>query len=152
MSILSSLAVSLTLTPVLSYWLLAERRHGRGWPRCSRSAGVCRIGLAPRRLRLVGWAGPDDGWRAPPGGILPPPWRPPLVWWLMIRADRLSERQREGLPLRLVKGLAGRMIEQSLPRPARCSAWPWRRSWSAHRAGRLERDSSPFDEGAVQST
>ncbi|MDI9444825.1 MAG: efflux RND transporter permease subunit [Planctomycetota bacterium] len=155
-SILSSLAVSLTLTPVLSYWLLAERR---AWPRL---AALLALGLAfagsawgaPAALRLVGWAGPGR-WLAE----LSAWWHlaaalaaAPLVWWLMIRADRLSERQREGLPLRLVKGLAGRMIEQSLRAPGTLLGLALAAVVvSATALAGLERDFlPPFDEGAVQ--
>ncbi|MBN2579880.1 MAG: efflux RND transporter permease subunit [Pirellulales bacterium] len=153
-SILSSLLVSLTLTPVLSYWLLAK---GRLWPWLAgliapATAFAVSRWVVPSALSLGGLSGAGAWWSGLPTGIhaivallagLP-------LWRLMMWADRFS--QREGWLLRVLQGVAGRVIGGSLRAPLPVLAG----AFAAVAAGcfalvRLERDFlPPFDEGVVQ--
>jgi len=121
-SIVSSLLVSLTLTPVLSYWLLAEKGI---WPYvaaplCFGSALAISYFLAPIALGLVGLA-PWGDW------ILAAPWwmhlgfaaiLAPLLWLGVMWADRFHDQESEGAVLRGLKWLAGGAIRTSLKAPA----------------------------------
>ena len=155
-SILSSLLVSLTVTPVLSYWLLAKTRM---WPWL---AGLLAPFLVfaisywavPSFFSLFGWTEAVAWWATVPlwlhiaGGLA----LAPLLWLLMLGTDRLSDREEDGLLLRVLKTLAGKMIGVSLRKPVpvlglACVAV----AGSALALFRLERDFlPPFDEGAVQ--
>ena len=155
-SILSSLVVSLTLTPVLSYWLLAKRRM---WPWLAGAVALTAslaisYGAVPAALsfvqqpQLAQWWSQTSWWFHALVCLLA---APPL-WAIMIWADRFSEGDKEGLLLRVLKGLAGLTIRFSL----------WARLpvlglavvavlISAAAVLRLESDFlPPFDEGAVQ--
>lgn len=155
-SILASLFVSLTLTPVLSYWLLA-RRGVWPWLAAALSAG---IGVAvvyfavPAALGWAGWRGAAGWWIAQPtwrlvleGLLLAPP-----LWWAMLWADRFSEREREGPILRGLKALAAGAIRTGLLAPVPVLAVAAGTVViAAVAANRLESDFlPPFDEGAVQ--
>ena len=148
-SILASLAVSLTVTPVLSYWLLAGER---AWKVV---APLLAAGMAaslfhwimPRLADLTGVAvlDPADplGWT-----IL----ATPLLWVAVVVLDRVMEGEGEGLFLRALKGLAGVAIRAStyLAVPVLGVA-----ALGVLASGfvltNLERDFlPPFNEGAVQ--
>ena len=155
-SIVSSLLVSLTVTPVLSYWLLAKKRM---WPWV---AALLAPGLLfalgywglPAVFSIVEWKAASAWWSALPwwthlvGSLV----LAPLLWWLMLRADRLSDREDDGLLLRAFKGLGGRLIRLSLAAPAAVLALAGVGVVASVAAMfHLERDFlPPFDEGAVQ--
>jgi Cu/Ag efflux pump CusA len=155
-SILSSLLVSLTLTPVLSYWLLAGRKV---WPWLAAflSAGIVlfatKWGL-PAALPRIGLDSAAT-WLANAGM-----WThlvicavvAPLLWVFILWADRFSEHEGDGFVLRTLKKVAGAAIGLSLrlPTPILTAALiavvisGWALS-------RLESDFlPPFNEGAVQ--
>jgi Cu/Ag efflux pump CusA len=153
-SILSSLVVSLTLTPVLCYWLLAKRT---AWPWL---AGVLSIGLAGA---FSHWVFSQFGSTLAGGTEIPAGlsiwWElgacvalAPVFWWLILWLDRLSERERDGLLLRMLKGLAGRTIGFSLRAPGTVLAAAFIAvAISVISLIQLESDFlPPFDEGAVQ--
>lgn len=155
-SILSSLLVSLTVTPVLSYWLLAKRRM---WPWLAGLLAPCltfatSYWAVPSIFSLLDWTAAGVWWSAIPvwlhgvAGIA----LAPLLWFLMLGADRLSEGERDGLLLRGLKAIAGRLIGVSLriPIPVLALACMGVLA-SALALFRLESDFlPPFDEGAVQ--
>lgn len=155
-SILSSLLVSLTLTPVLSYWLLAERKI---WPWV---AALLAVGLSllaafwflPALLGRLGIS-TAGAWRSS-GGL----WillgtaalLAPLLWVAILWTERFSAAEQDGLLLRGLKKMAGWTIALSLRVPVATiviamvlvllSGWA---------ASRLDRDFlPPFNEGAVQ--
>ena len=155
-SILSSLGVSLTLTPVLSYWLLAERKI---WPYV---AGLLAVGLSllgtfwllPLLLRIFGISAVADGLSG--GGL----WihlavaavAAPLLWAAILWAERFSETDGDGFVLNALKQLAGRAIALSLRVPrgilAVATVLVLASGWAI---SQLERDFlPPFNEGAVQ--
>jgi len=155
-SILSSLAVSLTLTPVLSYWLLGKRRT---WPYVAAAVApaatfALSCWVAPAVLSMVGlataatwWAAVSVWWHALIALVTAP-----LLWLAMIGADRFSEGEREGPLLRALKGIAGRAIGLSLraPLPVLGLAVV---AVAISVAAMLRLDSDflpPFDEGALQ--
>lgn len=155
-SILSSLLVSLTVTPVLSYWLLAKTRM---WPWLAGLLAPCLVfatsyWAVPSIFSLFGWTEAVAWWATVPlwlhiaGGLA----LAPLLWLLMLGTDRLSDREEDGLLLRVLKTFAGKMIGVSLRKPVpvlglACVAV----AGSALALFRLERDFlPPFDEGAVQ--
>jgi len=155
-SILSSLLVSLTLTPVLSYWLLA-RKGAWLWlagliaPAVTFAAG--RWGV-PATLSLLGLVGAADWWSGASirMHLLIGLGAAPLVWLVMIWADHFAEREREGTLLRLLKYVAGRTIGLSLRAPLPVLGLA---AVAVVISGvalvRLESDFlPPFDEGAVQ--
>ena len=155
-SILSSLLVSLTVTPVLSYWLLAKKRM---WPWL---AGL----LAPLLTFGTGyWGIPSllslTGWPAAAVWLSTlPVWLhltvslalAPLVWLAMLGADRVSERESDSLLLGGLKALAGRVIRVSLRAPVPVLGMALLAVLAAVIAlVRLESDFlPPFDEGTVQ--
>ena len=155
-SILSSLAVSLTLTPVLSYWLLATRRY---WPWFAGPlsvlvmAGVV-LWAIPAALSAVGWIHAADWWSSWPlavqlavavVGAVP-------LWLLIVWTDKFSHREQEGPLLASFKKLADRLISFSLRMPwAVLAVALVAVVISGIALMRLERDFlPPFDEGAVQ--
>lgn len=120
-SILSSLLVSLTLTPVLSYWLLARRGI---WPIL---AGVLAVGMSlaasvwllPEVLAFLGFSG-AAGWLRGASWwvhllICVP--TAPLLWAVAMCADRYSQHDRDGILLRVLKRTAGGTIRLSLWAP-----------------------------------
>lgn len=155
-SILSSLLVSLTVTPVLSYWLLAKRQM---WPWLAGLLAPCfafatSYWAVPSVFSLFDWSEAVAWWSTIPlwlhivGGLV----LAPLLWLLMLGADRFSDREREGLLLRGMKAVAGRLISVSLraPIPVLMLACAGVLA-SAVALFRLESDFlPPFDEGAVQ--
>ncbi len=155
-SILSSLAVSLTLTPVLSYWLLAKKRM---WPWLAGflapaiTMGIC-YWVLPAALTWGGLRAAAQWWISQPlwlhvtTAIL----TAPPFWLLMIWADRFSEQEREGFLLQWVKVAAGRAIALSLRAPVPILLLALAAvALSGATLLRLENDFlPPFDEGAVQ--
>lgn len=124
-SMLASLLVSLTVTPVLSYWLLAQRRP---WYFLSVGLAYCgAVGLLfwglPAAMSRMGPLPPLDWWMdlGLVGQVLaillaallvaPPLWA--VIFWI----DRFAEHEREGVVLRLLKAAAGRVIGLSLRAP-----------------------------------
>ena len=155
-SIVASLLVSLTLTPVLSYWLLARRGI---WPWVA-AAVALGIGLAavyfivPPLLSRLGLSMITAWWQTQPtwlhwaaAALLAPP-----IWAVMLWADRYSEEEREGFVLKGLKALAGQAIAIGLRAPlavltvaAGCVAV------AVFALGRLESDFlPPFNEGTLQ--
>jgi Cu/Ag efflux pump CusA len=155
-SILASLVVSLTLTPVLAYWLLAKRHI---WPWLAAliappTGFVLSLWGAPGVLSLMRlgaaaawWTDRPLIWHAIAGALAAP-----LLWGLMVWSDRFGHAEREGFALRSLRDMAGSIIRFSL-----------RTSWlvlglaavtvgvSLLALARLENDFlPPFDEGALQ--
>ncbi len=155
-SILSSLLVSLTVTPVLSYWLLGKPGT---WPLVAAWIAPP-LGMAlswwavPAGCALFGLHAASHGWSS-----LPPTAHAaialavaPALWAIMVWADRASAADREGPLLRGLQALAGALIRASL-------AGRWvvmllaglAVGTSAMALTRLESDFlPPFNEGAVQ--
>ncbi|NLF69841.1 MAG: efflux RND transporter permease subunit [Candidatus Anammoximicrobium sp.] len=155
-SILSSLLVSLTVTPVLSYWLLAQRR---AWPYVAAltaplAAFAMAAWAAPSALAWCGLRAAAAGWTARPFWIHAATAlaAAPLLWALMRWADRRSERDRDGLLLRGLQRLAAGAIGFSLRAPALVLIGAVAAvGVSIAALLRLESDFlPPFDEGAVQ--
>ncbi|NUQ61926.1 MAG: efflux RND transporter permease subunit [Pirellulales bacterium] len=155
-SIVASLLVSLTVTPVLSYWLLARRGI---WPWLA-AALAPSIALAiwrwvvPAGLPLLGLAGAAERWSAMSwwSHLAMALATAPVVWALMIWADRHSEHEREGFLLRSLKAAAGWAIGFSLRAPTPVLAGALLAvAASAAAVLRLESDFlPPFNEGSVQ--
>jgi len=155
-SILSSLLVSLTVTSVLCYWLLAKRGM---WPWLAAAvAPVVTLGiscwLVPAGLSFAGLVQAEQWWSGASlwlHAIIALVAAPPL-WLLMLWADRFSDRDREGLLLRFLKTIAGGAIAFSLRAPLPVLGVAIAAVViSLVAALRLERDFlPPFDEGAVQ--
>jgi HME family heavy-metal exporter len=155
-SILSSLVVSLTVTPVLSYWLLASRRT---WP-------VVAALVAPLAAFVISyWAVPALlSWlpnvAAAVGWSQRPLWQhlafaaagAPLLWGLMVWADRFSDRARDGILLRALKAASAFAIGASLRAPRTVLAVALVVvGGSVLALLRLENDFlPPFNEGALQ--
>jgi HME family heavy-metal exporter len=155
-SILSSLAISLTLTPVLSYWLLARRRV---WPWLAAVVSpavtfAVSYWVAPAALGLAGMPEVADSWSGASlwYHVLAAVVTAPGLWLLIIWADRFAESGQESFVLQALKGTARRAIELSLRAPVPVlglalvavlvSVWA---------LFRLESDFlPPFDEGTVQ--
>ncbi len=155
-SILSSLAVSLTVTPVLSYWLLAKKRM---WPWLAGLLAPCLAFAAtywgvPSILSLLEWNAANAWWSTVPlwlHGIVALV-AAPLLWLLMLWADRFSEREHDGVLLGALKAIAGRLIGLGLRAPISVLALSGLGVIASVVALlRLENDFlPPFDEGAVQ--
>jgi Cu/Ag efflux pump CusA len=155
-SILSSLLVSLTVTPVLSYWLLAKKRM---WPWLAGLLAPClTFGMGywgiPSLMSLLGWSAAAAWWSTLSVGLLliASLLLAPLVWVLMLGADRLSDTEHDSLLLGSLKALAGRVIWVSLRAPIPVLGMALLAVIaSAIALVRLESDFlPPFDEGAVQ--
>ncbi len=159
-SILSSLLVSLTLTPVLSYWLLACNRI---WPPL---AAVLAAGVSlatsyfflPEILSFLrlsdaaSWVRQASGWGAAWPHLAVCAVAAPLLWALVMVVDRPSKEERDGLVLRGLKKAAGGAIRLGLKAPtvillvALAAA-----SVAGYGLWKLDRDFlPPFNEGAVQ--
>ncbi len=155
-SILSSLVVSLTLTPVLSYWLLATRRFWTwlsGLLAIAVMAGIL-YWAVPAILSRVGLQPAADWWSGRPTWLLAMMaiiTAPPL-WLLILWTDRLSQGEQEGPLLGLLKSLAKWMIAFSLRTPIPILGLALAAVLvSGIALVQLERDFlPPFDEGAVQ--
>ena len=159
-SILSSLLVSLTLTPALSYWLLACKHV---WSRLAAvlAAAVSfatSFWLMPVVLSYLGLSGGAQWFREAPLWLTVWPHLivcalvTPLLWKAVMWADRFSEGEREGVVLRGLKWAAGRVIGLSLRMPIAilCGALA-AVGISACGLLHFERDFlPPFNEGAVQ--
>ena len=110
-SILSSLLVSLTITPVLSYWLLAQQRI---WPTV---AFLLAAGLA---ASLFYWIFPllEEAltwpWLAIPFPLIWTIIGTPIAWMLIMLVDHRFEGEKDGIFLRGLKWLAGRVIGLSM--------------------------------------
>ncbi|REJ65016.1 MAG: AcrB/AcrD/AcrF family protein [Planctomycetota bacterium] len=155
-SIVSSLLVSLTLTPVLSYWLLAGRKL---WPWL---AGFLSIGLAVCLSRwglpwllpyiglqsVAGWLADASHWIHAAICVVVAP----LLWSGILWAERFSEHEGDGFVLRSLKNLAGWAIGLSvrMPTPILLSAL-FMVAISGGALSLLDNDFlPPFNEGAVQ--
>lgn len=155
-SVVASLVVSLTVTPVLSYLFLAQRR---AWPITGAVLALLAAGATgtwgiAAGLRGAGlddaaawWASLSWSWRLGAGLTLTP-----IVWLAMIFAERLSEGERDSPLLRMMRYLAGRTVAFSLDHPTAILATTTVLVLvSAVGLARLESDFlPPFDEGAVQ--
>ena len=155
-SILSSLLVSLTLTPVLSYWLLAKKRI---WPLMMvvlaplTTFAISRY-VAPELLELLRYesaasrlAGASIWFHLIVTSVAAP-----LFWILMMAVDLYSRRERDSLLLVGLKSLAAAGIRAGLAIPTTVILAALA---VVHVSGvallRLERDFlPPFDEGVVQ--
>ncbi|MDY0165481.1 MAG: efflux RND transporter permease subunit [Thermoguttaceae bacterium] len=155
-SIMASLAVSLTVTPALSYWLLVRRRPWLWLAAVVSPLAAFALSrwVAPDLLTWLDLPGLAARWQAAPiwlhaavgisAGL--------ALWGGVYWTDRFSDREREWLLMRALRGLAGRII-----------AWSvrfWRLVLGAAAVAvavsvvallRLENDFlPPFDEGALQ--
>jgi len=155
-SICSSLIVSLTLTPVLAYWLLARRAI---WPWVAALVAP----LFALAIEYAVWPGLLEwiGRRATAHWWLQRPWyvhllvtlgAAPLLWGLVMWTDRFSRREQDGRFLRFCKYSAGKVIAASLRFPLlMLGGAAGVVAISVLGLLRLENDFlPPFDEGAVQ--
>ena len=155
-SILSSLLVSLTLTPLLSYWLLACKGI---WPPLAAvlAAGLSFVSsmlLVPKALAFLHLFGPAlwlrqaSIWQHVAIAVV----AAPLLWLLMMWADRFSEGERESPILSGLKRAVGWVIGLSLRAPvAILLVAIVAASVSVFALLQLESDFlPPFNEGAVQ--
>jgi len=155
-SIMASLVVSLTLTPVLSYWLLAG---GKVWFWLAAALALAAslaasYWLVPPVLSLLGREGAAEWWSRASLWLHPAAAgiAAPAVWAAMLWADRFAEQEREGLLLRFMKAVAGRVIAFSLRLPVPVLLGSLAAVLVSGLAVlRLESDFlPPFNEGAVQ--
>ncbi|MFH1920598.1 MAG: efflux RND transporter permease subunit, partial [Planctomycetota bacterium] len=155
-SILSSLLVSLTLTPLLSYWLLARKGI---WPWVA--AVLAPLGtfaisywVAPELLALLRLDRAAEWLAEAPlrfhlllAGVASP-----LLWAVIMLAERFSHEERDGLLLRVLKGTAavGIRIGLAAPVPVLLVSLAVVAA-SGYALVQLENDFlPPFNEGAVQ--
>eukprot|EP00913_Durusdinium_trenchii_P023381 g21959.t1 len=139
-SILSSLLVSLTVTPVLSYWLLSQRNI---WPWI-----VAALAVTAAVLGVV-WLLPDAPfWQQGLAGLF----AAPLLWGIVMFLDRGAESDVEGRFLRALKWVAGEVIALSLKfRTVVLSLVVLAVLIAALTVSMVERDFlPPFNEGSVQ--
>ncbi len=120
-SILSSLLVSLTLTPVLSYWLLAHRRI---WPWLAAvlaplATFAVSYWVVPDLLELLrlqaaaAWLSHAPIWLHLAMAVV----SAPLLWIMMMIADRVSHEERDSFLLRVLKQMAAAGIRIGLATP-----------------------------------
>jgi Cu/Ag efflux pump CusA len=155
-SILSSLVISLTVTPVLSYWLLGGDRV---WPYVALLLALlagyaASVWAIPPLLHLfqldaaAAWWSGLPSWSHWLAALL----AAPLAWGLLIWADRFSGRERAGWLLRGLQAAAAGAIRFSLRAPLVVLLVALL-SVGVATVGllRMERDFlPPFNEGAVQ--
>ncbi len=148
-SLLTSLVVSLTVTPVLSYLLLARRGP---WLAV---APMMALGISasvfnwviPRLQDLISL--PDFLTNSPVTGTII---LTPLIWLVMMVTDRAVHSEGDGIVLRVLKAVAGAVIARStrLAIPILCLATVGV-LLAALVLSRLENDFlPPFNEGTVQ--
>jgi len=155
-SLLASLVVSLTVTPVLSYWLLGQRG---AWPWLAAVISPIATFLLSRfgAPAALGWFGLET---ASHQFAALPLWTHIVIaivsaaplWILMMLADRMAEGEADGWLLTGLKWGAGHMIRFSLRRSSLVlGAALIAVAMSGWALSRLENDFlPPFDEGAVQ--
>lgn len=155
-SILSSLVVSLTVTPILCYWLIAKPGNWRPVAAVLAPGGGLALSYwaAPALLQLIGLSAAANVWAGQPlwlhaavaGGLAPP------LWLLMTWAERFSEQEQDGPLLIGLKWLASAGIRLSLAVPGlTLLAAGVVVLGSVLALARLENDFlPPFNEGAVQ--
>lgn len=148
-SIIASLIVSLTVTPVLSYWLLAQKRL---WPFVAPFMALGMSALVfywvlPRLAKLFEWP-----WLNLPAPLLLTIVGAALAWLVIWLTDRPTEDEHDGAFLRFLKWIAGFAIRLSVRYP-----WPILGSVAAAVVVsiivvmQLGRDFlPPFNEGSVQ--
>ena len=155
-SILSSLVVSLTVTPILSYWLLGQDRV---WPYLAAAiaplvAFAALFWGVPRVLSLSQLDVMAAWWHALPLAfhLVLALVSAPGLWYLIVRLDRISHGKRESLFLRGLQSTAGAAINLSLRAPIAVLAIALACvGISTAALLHLERDFlPPFNEGAVQ--
>jgi HME family heavy-metal exporter len=155
-SILSSLVVSLTVTPVLSYWLLGQDRV---WPYLAAAIAplltfVLLYWAVPSGLSLLQLDVLTAWWHAVPLAVhvTLALVTAPAMWYLLVRLDRFSQPTQAGLLLRGLQSAAGAAIGFSLRAPIAVLAIALTLVvFSAAALLHLERDFlPPFNEGAVQ--
>ncbi len=155
-SILSSLLVSLTVTPALSYWILSGQTVWRwlaGLLAPFINLGTIRW-LIPLGLQIAGQSAVAERWQAGPWwlhGVFALAVAP-VTWWLLVYAEQNLDRAEEGRFLRWLQSLAGAAIRFSLRQPKMLlSIALGCVMLSAVGLTYLERDFlPPFNEGAVQ--
>ena len=155
-SIASSLLVSLTVTPVLSYWLLGDRKI---WPfllglLCVGFTFVFARWYLPGLVEITGIREADAAltrgglWFAVAFAVVVGP----LLWAVMLWLERFLEKERDGWLIAMCKRFAGSLIALSLRIPSLililATAMVVLSGWSLLQ---LERDFlPPFNEGSVQ--
>lgn len=155
-SVVSSLLVSLTVTPVLAYLLLAKTQTWRVLAAVLAPCGTFALSrwAVPGGLAALGHEQAADWWFAQPlsmhgGAAL---LTAPLAWLVMVLAERLSESERDSPILRGMRVLADRLVGWSLRHGSLVlSAALILVLASGAGLAVLESDFlPPFDEGAVQ--
>lgn len=139
-SILSSLLVSLTLTPVLSYWLLSRKNI---WP------WIVAVLAVAAAVFGVNWLLPDAPfWQRGLLGLV----LIPLLWGIVMFLDRGADSEQESRFLRSLKWVAGRVIDVSLRfRTVVLGIVVVAVAAAALTVSLVERDFlPPFNEGSVQ--
>ncbi|NLE39675.1 MAG: efflux RND transporter permease subunit [Pirellulaceae bacterium] len=155
-SVVSSLIVSLTVTPILSYWLLGQSRT---WSVLAAFLSLpvalaISVWAVPWAVSLAGlssvarWWSEMSFWGHGVVGLL----MAPGVWFAMVAVERLSDRDRDGLVLRSLHFLADRAVALGITRPGLVLGTSLALV-VASAAGLLRLESDflpPFDEGSVQ--
>jgi Cu/Ag efflux pump CusA len=155
-SVVSSLLVSLTVTPVLAYWLLAGQGVWRVLAALLAPLGTFALSLwaVPAALAAAGMPMAAQWWAeislSVHAGVAL--LTAPALWLVMVLAERLSESDRDGPIVRSLRWAADGVIAFSLryPRGILVTALILVLISGIGLAG-LESDFlPPFDEGAVQ--
>ncbi len=148
-SIIASLLVSLTVTPVLSYWLLAQKKL---WPFVApfMAVGISALvfyWVVPRLANLI-----ELPWLNLPAPIVWTLAGSVVAWLLIWLSDRPTEDEHDGPLLRVLKWIAGFAIRLSVRHP-----WPILASVTAAVAVSIFVVTQlgidflpPFNEGSVQ--
>ena len=155
-SIASSLLVSLTLTPVLSYWLLAEQKKWPLFSGCLSIGGAFAFALwyLPELLSKFGlhaaarFMDTASLWPTVTFAVL----AGSLLWAVVLWSERFSESESDGLLLAGCKRIAGFFIALSLRFPSLvlvvAALAVGISGWKLYQ---LERDFlPPFNDGSVQ--
>ena len=157
-SILSSLVVSLTLTPVLSYWLLATQRI---WPWLAGllapafTVGTQLLGRSRPRYRVRAGSAAADWWSSRPLWLhvtIGDPDRPAAVAADDLGRPVLATASRRGFCCGGSKSRPAGRSPSACDVPCRFCCWPWP-AVASERCALLRLESDflpPFDEGAVQ--